>query len=101
MTRVQMATTVKAAYALVWEGVVWYGRVWFGMGGCGLVWEGLVWEGVVWSTVCFKSLLLFIWSPACNPACKTCGGGSTSQCGECASGYVLDDAGVCGGEPQE
>ncbi|KAL5515239.1 hypothetical protein EMCRGX_G000378 [Ephydatia muelleri] len=32
---------------------------------------------------------------ACNPACKTCGGGSSSQCGECASGYVLDDAGVC------
>ena len=29
VTRVQMATTVKAAYALVWEGVVW-------LGGCGL-----------------------------------------------------------------
>ena len=83
----------------------WYGRVWFGwegvvwLGGCGLV--GRVWFGAQSASNPFRILLLFIWSPACNPACKTCGGGSSSQCGECASGYVLDDAGVCIGEPQE
>lgn len=31
----------------------------------------------------------------CNAACKTCEGGSSSHCVECANGYVLDDAGVC------